>query len=98
MIKVDVRVHPGSSHPHVGGSYDGALVVRVRARAVDGAATDEVLSALAVAFGVHARSVSCVHGTHSRNKVIAVRGDDDVLERRRRELLDDVGDARPTLG
>lgn len=93
MITLHVHVHPGSSRPRVGGSYDGALVVRVHARAVDGAATDEALAALAVAFGVRARSVTCVRGTHSRSKVITIDGDTDALERRRRELTDSDPDA-----
>jgi len=95
VIRLSVHVHPGSSRPRVGGSYDGALVVRVRARAVGGAATDEVLAALASAFGVRPRSVTCVRGAHSRTKAIVIEGDADALEQRRRVLIDsdvDVAD------
>ena len=65
----------------VGGSHDGALVVRVAARAVDGAATKAVLRELATAFGVRARDVVLVTGATSRTKVVEIAGGDPkVLE------------------
>ncbi|MGH4025148.1 MAG: DUF167 domain-containing protein, partial [Pseudonocardiaceae bacterium] len=46
-LSVAVRVKPGAQREHVGGSYPGpygpALVISVRARAVDGAATEATL-------------------------------------------------------
>jgi uncharacterized protein YggU (UPF0235/DUF167 family) len=80
VIRFEVHVHPGSNVSSVGGSYDGALQVRVRARAIDGAATREVCSALADAFGVRTRAVHCERGAHSRTKLITIEGSDDVLE------------------
>jgi uncharacterized protein YggU (UPF0235/DUF167 family) len=56
----------------VGGSHDGALVVRVGARAVDGQATAAALQALAKALGVPRRSVVLVTGASSRTKVVDV--------------------------
>lgn len=79
VIRFAVHVHPGSRTSSVGGSYDGALKVHVRARAVDGAATDEVLSALAQAFSVRSTAVRCVHGDRSRTKFITVEGDNAAL-------------------
>jgi hypothetical protein len=38
VVRISVRVRPGSTRPGVGGEHDGALVVRVRERAVDGRA------------------------------------------------------------
>jgi uncharacterized protein len=52
MIRFVVRVHPRSNTSSVGGAYDDALQVRVQARAIDGAATNEVRAVLADAFGV----------------------------------------------
>src|SRR5436190_10738735 len=72
--------HPGSRRPGVGGSRDGALVVRVRERAVDGRATEAALVALAGALGVQRRVVSLAHGATSRSKVVDVAGDDSVLQ------------------
>jgi uncharacterized protein YggU (UPF0235/DUF167 family) len=63
----------------VGGSHDGALVVRVVARAVDGAATAAVLRALADAFGVSSREVLLVKGATSRTKVVEITGADPTI-------------------
>ncbi|MGN6330607.1 MAG: DUF167 domain-containing protein [Motilibacteraceae bacterium] len=79
-MRVRVRVRPGSSRTVVGGDHDGALVVRVAARAVDGAATEAALTAVADALGLRRRQVRLVAGTTSREKVVEV----------------DVGDGRPS--
>jgi uncharacterized protein YggU (UPF0235/DUF167 family) len=64
----------------VGGEHDGALIVAVSARAVDGQATEAALAAVADAFGVRRRCVTLVTGTTSRTKVIdIVDGDPSVL-------------------
>jgi uncharacterized protein YggU (UPF0235/DUF167 family) len=60
----------------VGGEHDGALVVRVSARAVDGRATEAALRAIADAFGVRRLAVTLVTGTTSRTKVVDVAGAD----------------------
>ncbi|HEY5439132.1 MAG TPA: DUF167 domain-containing protein [Acidimicrobiales bacterium] len=85
-MRLTVHVHPGSSTPSVGGTYNGTLVVRVRARAVDGAATEAVLAALAQAFDVRPGAVRLVRGAASRTKVMEVDGDDEQLTRRLSEL------------
>jgi uncharacterized protein YggU (UPF0235/DUF167 family) len=61
---------------------DGALIVRVTARAADGKATDAALTALAMAFGVRPRAVTLVSGATSRTKIVDVDGGEPaVLER-----------------
>ncbi len=67
-----VHVKPGASRTTVGGAYDGALVVRVAARAVEGQATAAVLVAVADALGVRRREVTLVRGSTSRTKVLDV--------------------------
>ena len=67
-----IRVRPGASRTAVGGSYGDALVVRVAARAVEGAATEAAIAALAAALGVRRRQVRLVSGATSRDKVIEV--------------------------
>ena len=79
MVRITVRVRPGSSHPGVGGEHDGALVVRVSARAVDGQATAAALDAVATAFGVRRRAVTLVTGGTSRTKVMEVAGADPAV-------------------
>lgn len=72
VVRVDVRVRPGASRTRVGGAHADRLVVAVSARAVDGAATDATLKALADALGVRPRQVTLVTGRTSRDKVVAV--------------------------
>jgi uncharacterized protein YggU (UPF0235/DUF167 family) len=74
-VRVALRVRPGAGRTAVGGSHDGALVVRVAARAVDGRATEAALAAVASALGVRRREVALVSGATSRTKVIEVPDD-----------------------
>lgn len=73
-MRITVRVRPGAPRTAVGGAYDGALVVRVQERAVDGAATAAVLAAVAEAFGVRRANVTLATGATSRTKVLDVPG------------------------
>ena len=81
-MRLTVWVRPGSARPGVGGEHDGALVVRVTARAVDGRATAAALTAIADAFGVRRHAVTLVAGAASRRKIVEVTGADPaVLDR-----------------
>ena len=82
MVRITVRVRPGSARPGVGGEHDGALIVRVSERAADGRATAAALAAVAAAFGVPRRAVALVAGASSRTKIVDVAGADQaVLDR-----------------
>jgi len=80
-VRVTVWVKPGSRRPGLGGERDGALVVAVAPRAVDGQATAAALAAVAAAFGVHPRAVTLVTGPASRRKVIEIDGGDPAILR-----------------
>lgn len=73
-MRIAIRVRPGASRTRIGGRHAGALVVAVGARAVDGAATEAALAALAAALGVRRRHVRLVTGATSRDKVVEVDG------------------------
>ena len=73
-MRITVWVRPGSARPGVGGERNGALVVRVSARAVDGQATEAALAAVAAAFGLRRRAVTLVAGATSRTKILEVEG------------------------
>jgi hypothetical protein len=79
-MRITIRVKPGSARPGVGGEHDGALVVRVSARAVDGKATEAALAAVAGSFGVRRSAVRLVSGASSRTKIVDIDpGDPRVL-------------------
>lgn len=78
-MRVTIRVRPGAGRTRVGGEHDGALVVRVAPRAVDGKATEAALAAVAKAFGVRRRAVTLVTGATSRTKVVDVAGGDQAV-------------------
>ncbi|MDM7854217.1 DUF167 domain-containing protein [Cellulomonas alba] len=77
-MRVAIRVRPGASRTRVGGSHGDRLVVAVSARAVDGAATEAALAALADALGVRRRHVTLVSGATSRDKLVEI--DDDAAQ------------------
>ena len=66
----------------MGGNHDGALVVRVAARAVGGQATEAALAAVADALGVRRRAVTLVTGATSRTKIVDIAGADQAVLRR----------------
>jgi len=78
-----VHVHPGARESRVGGTHGGRLVVRVRARAVDGAANEEVLASVAAALGLTRRDVDFVRPGRSRDKLIVVDDSEAVRSRHR---------------
>ncbi|HEU5149852.1 MAG TPA: DUF167 family protein [Iamia sp.] len=92
-MRLTIRVTPGARRPGVGGpagpvGSDGpALAVRVAARAVDGAATEAALAAVAQALGVRRRQVTLVRGATARTKVVEVEGDEVALADRLTSLL-----------
>ncbi|MEN0130354.1 MAG: DUF167 domain-containing protein [Brevundimonas sp.] len=89
VVRIPIRARPGASRTRVGGRHDERLVVAVSARAVDGAATEAALAAVAGALGVRRREVTLVTGRTSRDKVVEVArfdGLDELLG----ELLDTV--------
>jgi uncharacterized protein (TIGR00251 family) len=90
-VRLSVRVRPGARRDAVGGSWAGprwpALVVAVRARAIEGAANTAVVAALAAAFGLRRGDVEIVTGARSRDKVVALRGDRAEMDARLAELM-----------
>jgi hypothetical protein len=69
---IEVVVKPGSRHPGLS-SENGALVLRVRERSIEGAANGACIRALAAAYGVAPSAVEMVRGTRSRHKRFLIR-------------------------
>jgi uncharacterized protein len=83
-MRITVWVRPGSTRTGVGGERDGALIVGVSKRAVDGQATEAALAAVAAAFSVPRRAVTLVTGAASRTKILVVEGADPATLQRLR--------------
>lgn len=73
MSRHRIHVKPGSTKgPLVEIGADGLLTVFVKERAVDGAANDGVMAALATHFGLRKRDVRIVAGHTARIKTVEV--------------------------
>jgi uncharacterized protein (TIGR00251 family) len=73
-IVIDVRVVPRAGKSGVAGTRDGALLVRLNAPPVEGAANAELLDVLAKALDVPKRALAIVAGDRSRQKRVRVDG------------------------
>lgn len=67
-----MRVIPRAGRSELAGLRDGALLVRLAAAPVDGAANDELIALVARALGVPKRDITIVRGERSRSKRIRV--------------------------
>jgi uncharacterized protein (TIGR00251 family) len=76
---IEVRVIPRAGRSGVAGRRGDALLVRLNASPVDGAANAELIEVLAEALGVPKRAVSIVSGERSRQKRIRIDGVTDEL-------------------
>jgi len=85
-VVIDVRVVPRAARAGIAGTRDDALLVRLHAPPVEGAANAELIEVIAKAFGVPRRSVTIVSGERSRNKRVAVAG-----------VTQEVAEARTTI-
>ncbi len=73
-LTLRVRVTPRASRDAISGERDGALVVRLSAPPVEGAANDALARLLGKALGVAPSAVRIVRGPASRNKLVAIEG------------------------
>jgi uncharacterized protein (TIGR00251 family) len=71
---IDVRVVPRAGRSGVAGVRDGALLVRLAAAPVDGAANAELIAVLADALHLPKRSIQIVSGDRSRAKRVRIDG------------------------
>jgi uncharacterized protein YggU (UPF0235/DUF167 family) len=80
-IEINVVVKPGSKKPGMS-TENGVLTLRVRERAIEGAANAACIRALAEAYGVAPSAVTLVAGARSRHKRFAIRVPDGAKGRR----------------
>jgi uncharacterized protein (TIGR00251 family) len=73
-VTLKVHVQPRASRDALAGEREGALVVRLTAPPVEGAANEALCRLLARALGVPPSSVSVVSGARGRRKGVKVAG------------------------
>ena len=71
---IEVRVIPRSSKSAIAGTRGNALLVRLNAPPVEGAANTELIELLAETLGVSKRDVVIVGGERSRGKRVRIAG------------------------
>ena len=74
VVRLDVRVIPRAKRTEIAGRRGGALLVRLAAPPVDGAANDALRAFLAERLGVPQRQIAIVRGATSRDKTVAIEG------------------------
>jgi uncharacterized protein (TIGR00251 family) len=82
-LTLRVRVQPRASRDALSGEREGALVVRLTAPPVEGAANEALARFLGRALGVPPSAVRVVSGATGRNKVVSVAGVDSATARER---------------
>jgi hypothetical protein len=82
-LTLRVRVQPRASREALAGERDGALVVRLTAPPVEGAANEALVRLLGRTLGVAPSAVRLVKGAKGRDKVVSVEGVDAAAARER---------------
>jgi hypothetical protein len=68
--ELTLHVQPGAARTELAGEHDGALKLRLHARAVEGAANAALTAFLAEQFGLPRREVKLLRGEKSRRKTV----------------------------
>lgn len=73
-VVLSVRAAPRAGRSSIGGERAGALLVRLAAAPVDGAANEELVAVLAAALRIPKRQVSVIAGERARDKRVLIQG------------------------
>jgi uncharacterized protein (TIGR00251 family) len=82
-VTLRVRVQPRASKDALGGEREGALVVRLSAPPVEGAANEALARFLGRTLGIAPSAVEVVRGATGRQKLVAIAGLDAASARER---------------
>ena len=82
-LTLRVRVQPRASKDALSGERDGALVVRLNAPPVEGAANEALARFLGKLLGIAPSAVRILRGLTGRQKLVAVAGLDAATARER---------------
>ena len=73
-VLLDVRVVPKAARSGLAGTREGALLIRLHAAPVDGAANAELIELLSDMLGIPRRAVTIVQGERGRVKRVSLQG------------------------
>ena len=73
-VELDVRVIPRAKRTEAAGLRNGALLVRLAAPPVDGAANTALVAFLASTLGVPSRAIQLLSGERGRQKRLLIAG------------------------
>ena len=77
MALLSIRIIPRASKSTIAGRRGDAILVRVAAPPVEGAANEALIELLAKALAIPKRNISIVAGERSRDKRISIAGMSD---------------------
>ncbi len=80
---IDVRVIPRAPRTRVDGTRGGAILIRLAAPPVDGAANDALIAFLSETLALPRRGITIVAGEKSRDKRVRIEGLDQATARTR---------------
>jgi len=75
-VELEIRVIPRAGRSGFAGLREGALLVRLAAAPVDGAANAELIALLAKSLKIPKRDITIVSGERSRSKRVRIDGVD----------------------
>ena len=81
--RLDIRVIPRAPRTLVDGTRGGAILIRLAAPPVDGAANDALIAFLAEALDLPRRAIRIIAGHTSRDKRVCIEGMDEPAARSR---------------
>jgi uncharacterized protein (TIGR00251 family) len=75
-VDLEIRVIPRAGRNEFAGLRDGALLVRLAAAPVDGAANEALIALLAKTLKIPKREITIISGERSRSKRVRIDGVD----------------------
>jgi uncharacterized protein (TIGR00251 family) len=82
-VIIDIKVIPRAGRSTIAGTRDNALLIRLAAAPVEGAANAELIALLAEHLHLPKRNISVIAGEKSRSKRVKVSGADAAYVRAR---------------
>jgi uncharacterized protein len=86
-ITLSIHAQPGSRNTSLSGLHGGRIKVRLAAKAVDGAANENLCAFLSEALDVPKSSITLLSGHKSRFKTVLVQGNPKALAESLAKLL-----------